>query len=468
VAEPNTLLTLILSGIGLALFLLGPDALLVGLIFSSIFQAMAFLNFGESPLLAYYFFGALYLLRSGVDILWQPSLLQWSKGKNAPFFWLLAFVALATFGAVFLPIVFKGAMIYSPKLSIDEQYNNLTPLELSSAHFNQAGQLIINVLIFAVIWLRRVSPVVLLRAIMLSFGVVIIFAVWQLLANLSGTYFPDEWLYTVNGWSIGNQQTVGSSLRINSVFLEPSTLSTYLVGIFAFLMIWWVKLPSWLRLGAVFLSLMSMVITLSTTSYIGLLLVTATVFFGFGIKQLVNGGWMKRPLFGILTLTLLLAWLILIVLTASDQARELFDWVLTDKAEGDSFRFRLEADIQSFEILWRTYGFGLGLGSNRPSSFLALLASNLGVLGLLSFVMFTVSLSRSALQNTKKFSNEIDSNNLQACAVSAVWGLWALIFAKVFSQPDLSFAPLWVWIFFLTSFCNWHQDQSKLLPENLS
>lgn len=459
-AEPSTLL---LSGLALVLFLRGSEALLTGLIMASVFQAMAFTNLGQSPLIIYYFLGVVYILRNGIDFLWQPNLLQWSPGKNTPFFWLLVFIAIALVGVLVLPMIFKGVMVYSPKLSIDEQYNNLTALELSASHFNQLGQLVINGLIFSIIWLRRVSPWILLRAMLFTLGVVLFFAAWQLFANLSGVYFPDDWLYTVSGWSIGNQQAVGAFLRVNSVFLEPSTLSTYLVGVFAFLLVWWVQRPTWALFLGVFFCLLGMMVTLSTTAYVGILLVVTAVFLGFGLTQLLNGGWINKTLFAILIVTALLAWLILVMTTASGDARDLFKWILSEKGDGDSFRVRIEADLHSFEILWRTYGLGLGLGGNRPSSFLALLVSNLGVMGLLSFFLFMLSLSSLALSNVKAWTN----GSMAVYAVAAVWGLWALMIAKVFSQPDLSFAPLWIWSFLLASFCTWHQDRFNLFRKSL-
>jgi hypothetical protein len=89
----------------------------------------------------------------------------------------------------------------------------------------------------------------------------------------------------------------------------------------------------------------------------------------------------------------------------------------------------------------------VGLGSNRPSSFLTFLLSNVGVAGFVLFVMFVVSLSKSALRTAKESANP----QLFDWSIAAVWGLWTTIVAKVISQPDLSYSPMWVWIFLLIS-----------------
>lgn len=445
-AEPSTL---VLSLIGLTCFLLGTQALLVGLVIASVFQAMSFVTIGEGPLIVYYFFGVLFIVRNGLDLLWQAAAPSHLGDKVMPLYYLLVFVVIAALGVLVLPHVFKGAMVYSPKLSIDDQYNNLTPLNFNSSHLNQLVQLFINALIFLIVWIRKIPPQRFLVALAWSLGLTIGFAFWQMLSHLAGVYFPNDWLYTVSNWSIGNEQRFGIFPRINGVFLEPSTMATYLVGFLAFLLVWWVKRPSWTLFIGLSLCLLGMVLTLSTTAYLGIVLVFAAVFFGFGLKQLLSGGWINKTLFAILCMTLLFAWIVLFMTTASSEVREVLGSVLTEKDGGDSFRFRIEADLQSVMMVLRSYGFGLGLGGNRPSSFLTLLLSNVGLLGTLAFFMFMASLSSAALSRVRKIGN----SRLWAIGIAAVWGLWSTVCAKFLAQPDLSFAPLWVWTFFLASLC---------------
>jgi hypothetical protein len=441
--------TLVFCVLGILLFFWGAHALLSALIISSVFQAMAFINLGTSPIIVYYFFGILFVLRGALDVFWIPKA-WWIPARNSPLFYLLAFVFLAILGAFLSPQVFYGSLVYSPKLSIDEQFNNMTRLGLDTQHFNQSIQLVVNALIFIVIWLRPISPAIFIRAIFSGLLLTIAIAIWQVAANATGVYFPKELLYTVEGWSLGNDQLIGSFTRVNSTFLEPSVFATYLTGIFGFLLVWWVRRPSWMLLLCILLTTGAMLITTSTTAYLGLVCIVACVLCAFGLLQLINGGWMSKSLLAIVLATIAVSWLCLIAFMGSSDIRDLVNLVLLQKSDGDSFRVRIESDLQSFEILWHTYGFGVGLGSNRPSSFFTFLLSNLGILGFIFLGLFLVALTRLALQNTRK----LQQTPWHDWAVAGAWGLWATIVAKISAQPDLSFSPMWVWIFFLASLCS--------------
>ncbi|WP_159448382.1 hypothetical protein [Demequina sp. NBRC 110052] len=108
-------------------------------------------------------------------------------------------------------------------------------------------------------------------------------------------------------------------------------------------------------------------------------------------------------------------------------APAIYAWVtgvVGDKVESDSFDARSGTDARSFEIFLDTYGFGVGLGSGRASSFVATLLSTTGFVGTLLFVGAIAAVVGPALAVRR--------------ARPVVWVLAAVLATKIVSGPDLS------------------------------
>ena len=451
--------TFIIGGIGIITFLFGLEFILVGLIISSVLQAMAFINLGNNPIIVYYFFALLFIVRGLLDLCLERDTILWAAALNTPLLYLSLFVFYSSFGALIFPNVFAGMLVYSPKLGIDDQFNNMTRLAFEASNLNQVAQLLVNVLMIGIIWLKPMTPTLFIRAILIAWGIVMFFALWQWLANMTGIYFPEAYLFTVVGWSLGTDQVIGSFARVNGPFVEPSSLATYLCGMYGFFLIWWIKNPNWRLCLCLLLTIFAILITVSSTAYLGLFMILGAVLWALGLVPLFKSGSLDKSV-GMIFLALILSiFLLVMLLLGSEQVRELINVVLFQKSSGDSFVVRFDADIESLHILWRTYGLGVGLGSNRPSSFLLFLLSNVGVLGFLFFTLFIISLAHSALKNTAQ-SDEPTLHNL---ASAAVWGLCSILLAKTIAQPDLSFSSLWIWIFLLASMANFQSHPLSTL-----
>jgi hypothetical protein len=90
-----------------------------------------------------------------------------------------------------------------------------------------------------------------------------------------------------------------------------------------------------------------------------------------------------------------IAWILFVLVTPLVLAllffsgyREVLTTATVSKGESGSFINRTAADLYSLQLLLRTYGLGVGLGSNRSSSVLTTLMSNVGVAGTLAFLVF--------------------------------------------------------------------------------
>lgn len=114
------------------------------------------------------------------------------------------------------------------------------------------------------------------------------------------------------------------------------------------------------------------------------------------------------------------------------------------KPEGPS---RTESNRQALRILVETEGVGVGLGSNRASSYIANMLSNLGILPTLLF------LGLITFQSWRM--HRIDSG--AALAVFLSCGLGGTFLSMVAAVPDLLWPAWWVWP--ISSF--WMLYQSK-------
>ncbi|WP_162599898.1 hypothetical protein [Nocardioides solisilvae] len=105
--------------------------------------------------------------------------------------------------------------------------------------------------------------------------------------------------------------------------------------------------------------------------------------------------------------------------------------ILASKQGSMSLTTRSFADLHALELTAQTYGLGVGLGSNRASSMLAMLASTIGVVGVCTFV----GLCYLALRNGMRARN-----------LAEMAALTALLTASFISIADFTSPILWTLI----------------------
>ncbi|HUN50362.1 MAG TPA: hypothetical protein VMU42_04575, partial [Candidatus Sulfotelmatobacter sp.] len=110
------------------------------------------------------------------------------------------------------------------------------------------------------------------------------------------------------------------------------------------------------------------------------------------------------------------------------------------KTQSSSYQQRSFADMMAVRIFVETYAIGIGLGSHKANNMLLTLLSNTGILGLLCFVWFVLSLLRRAPFTIDRQQTEM----LRRAMRPYQWGLLGLLLIHVFSNPNLSTIALWV------------------------
>jgi hypothetical protein len=127
---------------------------------------------------------------------------------------------------------------------------------------------------------------------------------------------------------------------------------------------------------------------------------------------------------------------VVLALLVSAGYREILTVLTVSKGESGSFINRTAADLYSLQLVFQTYGLGVGLGSNRSSSLLATLVSNVGVAGTLAFLVFYFRLFGTLPQEYAWFK----------------WAGFALFLNMVLGVSDITMPLLWVPIFLAIQF----------------
>ena len=449
-----------ITEIGIAWIVLGLLALLRGgsfllgvLVFASVFQSSMVFKIEYQnyivPVIPYYWISILIALRLLITVLLKHFVHVPSALKLAGIAFLL-FVIYGTLSILLFPRIFEGIPVYDPRKGIDAQYMNLTPLQFSPSMAGQVMYLWINslVLIFAAMHSSRSGALEkFARYVVWAGTLVVALAIFQFLAWIIGIPFPYQYINNVEGWSLGYAQYLGDVKRINGPFTEPSNLAAFLLGFVAFLLRLWIgEKGRWLGVLLLF-ALLSLLLTTSTTAYVGLS-VLLTLLALSGLVAAVKHRVLRQR--NLVALGLLLSVMVIGVLgsLALEPVGKVVRAAILEKSVSGSFVHRTAADWRALEIVLETAGLGVGLGGNRPSSFLTWLLSNVGIVGTATFIvgiLLMISAARGACRGIEAVKRQC------LLASAAAWGLVAHLSAKIISQPDLSFPTLWIWLAFLVT-----------------
>jgi len=432
----------LLIPVGLLAWIRGIGYLLPLAVLVSVLQGASVLNLSEpqSYSLSPYYFVCL-LIATRMLLFWRTK--DWLaplQGSSGIFFRrLLYFSMWSTFSAFAFPFLFAGTGVYNPRIGIDDQYLNLTPLVWNLGNLSQVVYLWLNVMVLFSAW-RYGRKVAMRHRVRLTLywtgAIVITIGLYQKGCFTFGWPFPFDFFYS-------NQHALtewGGASRIFSTFSEPSLFSAFLVIYILYVIIHRGFL--WLKTMALLLAGLELIWSEASTGYIAFGLVLGWFLWLRVFKPLFGQGRIKKSgLFAMVGI------LIIVGAFLSANGMEVIDRVLFQKVDTLSAVHRLAADWQAVQLFLETGGLGVGLGSNRPSSFLTFLLSTVGALGVFLFVSImraqSVMLARARQQLSSIAANEIDA---------AKWAWFGMILSMLIAIPDLASQMLWVmWIVMLIS-----------------
>ena len=262
-------------------------------------------------------------------------------------------------------------------------------------------------------------------------NIVIIVGVLQMLCKLG--FLPIEgilklWIYNDNNSNIIFNSKNTSAFY--STFMEPSYCGTALVGFFALVSLREVKKSNIYYLVFIVISI---IMTRSTTAYIGLAIVFILIAFSRTNKR---------------TYSLIAIPFIVIIVIIFVFNIDLLNEVIFYKSESASFRVRSNWNQYAFQNFIENPIFGLGYLRSRASSLLFTLLAEQGIIGtglycLIIFLFVGVYFS-------KKNNSTVKAHALMLMAISI---------CQFIACPDLNNCVFWMGLYLFVLSCNVHKKR---------
>lgn len=180
-------------------------------------------------------------------------------------------------------------------------------------------------------------------------------------------------------------------MRISGTFPEASTFATFTLPLFAFhLKSWLVGRDNRWSLALAGLTFVLLLMSTSTTGYIGLVAYLGLVGGAAALKVMLNGG--LRRLMVLVLIVVLASFGVGCAVVFETEIAQRVSWIVErlifSKMDSYSGVERGEWNMQALRNFFDTYGLGVGFGSARASSFVVVLLSNLGLFGTVCYGLF--------------------------------------------------------------------------------
>ena len=424
-----TIIGIIIFCYGAYFFFCKEDSLLGLLLIASVFQAASAINIAERGIQPYYIVAMFIIVRALVNrVLGKRSNTAMPQGR-----WLLIFGAIAIASAFVLPIIFAGTPIYDPKIGIDDGLFIRPQLKLNLNNVVQSGYLACHIATAFALLSLKFSAAKTRRAYLWVFYIEVFFVSAESFCQLVGIPFPLSLILNNPGYALWDLTEEAYGTRNPGTFSEPSLagalLVLYCVG---FLAEYLARRRSTVH---VIVALVASGLVASSSSMLTLCLfpfVLLIRYSPFRFPWYINLRQARRIAW---ILFLLVTPLVLVLLFASGY-REILTGLTVSKGESGSFINRTAADLYSLQLLLRTHGLGVGLGSNRSSSLVTTLVSNVGVAGTLLFFVFYCKLFANLPEEYGWFK----------------WAGFALLLNMCLGIADVTMPLLWVPILLAVQF----------------
>lgn len=333
---------------------------------------------------------------------------------------LLCFLIWSVLVTLVAPVLFDGMTVLVPPRPI-----RLTATVFTNSNIAQVSYLALGVSV--VLFLARSArsrP----ELIGLLAGLTTLLSLWRYFYQLVGLPFPEGVLD--NSPAFAYIETAPDDVeRFRGIASEPAGLAGSCLVTIAYMLPRSLQVRGWWRAGALLVT--------AAAVYLGVIS-TSTTFVVAGVAIALIAGFAAAAGFllrrthlsaiaSVVGCALVVAaiWILPII-------ADFVETSVNEKVNSSSYTERSSANSKSLGIFLDTFGFGVGLGANRASSFVPSLLSTTGVIGTLLFVAAVATLIRRSAP-VREYR-------------PVVWALVGLLVVKVTSGPDLSETTGVLWI----------------------
>jgi hypothetical protein len=406
-----------------------PGYLVHAAVICSVFEGAALVNAGGLGISPYYFALMLIPAQCLFVRVTRGNALGHSPGVRRIIACALVLLVLGLVSAIAMPVVFAGWPVLSPRLSADAK----APLEFSTSNIGQSVYLLLNVIMLWYTAQTCRTPAAargLMNAFLIAGLIVIGFAVYQLAASLLGIPFPDDILYSNDAYVMQHGTAILNMPRLCSTYTEPSSLAVFLVAFIFFLItVLDTGTLRWTGAALLIAAITALVLSTSSTAYLGLAAITSWAVLKYIFLPIVHGSGNMKATLAVCAAIGAAVW----IFSSNASLRDVVVTSVFEKDQSSSYEERSQADTYSMQLAANTWGLGVGLGSNRASSFLPSVLSTLGVLGAGALAALVWSLVRAPdmIAGMKPMHRPLSL------------GLIGIVGAKMISSPDMATPTLW-------------------------
>ncbi|MEY2847590.1 MAG: hypothetical protein RI885_255 [Actinomycetota bacterium] len=381
---------------------------------------------GGQPAPTFFTLGALACLWLGVEWIAGRGRVRDGSSEHRPgALSLVIFLGWSLLVTLIAPTVFEGIPVLVARGGIDEQFLDPGTLTYTVSNVAQAAYLVISI---GVVFFLAKSPATTPGLLGIVLGIITVVSFWRLLSLGTGLPYPEGFFDNSTTVRI-IEETPDGEARFRGIFSEPSGLAAASLTTLVFFALRLRYLGGWGRVGAVAILVMAAVNAASSTAgtfvAAGLIMVGIVVVFWIG-GFVVNRTRLDPVLAAVVILVSGVGLFFVPTLIAFVES------VVSVKISSSSYGSRTGVDLFSYLLTLDTWGFGVGLGSNRPSSFLATLLSCTGVIGA---AFFAIAITRLIVAASAKPEYH-----------ATIWALVSVLVSKIVSSPNISDNAALLWI----------------------